>query len=530
MTVTTIARSLRAFAAAWLLVILAAGSAFAASRETPFSFEMVVAKARALAQEPYAPESDPLPEFFRNLDYSGFGEIRFNDENILWRKEKGPFAVAFFHRGYLFTKKVTVNTVEKGAAKEVLFSENYFNYQKSAYPHGKLPKDLGFGGFVLFHPYEQGGEYRECMVFLGASYFRVKGRDMEYGLSARGLAIDTVLPSGEEFPYFREFWIVKPEKDAESITVYALMNSPSVSGAYRFDLTPGETPVVDVQSRVFARADIEKVGVAPLTSMFWYGENTGRFPKDARFIDDFRPEVHDSDTLLMHTGAGEWLLRPLVNPKSILVNTFTDENPRGFGLLQRDTNVWNYQDIEAVYHLRPSAWVEPKGDWGQGRVELVQIPTDAEIYDNIVSYWTPREKVRAGDALSFDYRLTYFNGLLPGVPPAGYVLATHQMRGGMCGSEPCRDAVPGTRLFVVDFAGGELPDLPANAPVEAVISLSEGSIAKLITVKNRFMAGWRVYFEVAPPEGEPRPIEMRAYLKRGDDILTETWSYAWMRD
>lgn len=505
------------------LVALSAAESFAA-----FSFDTVKAKARAQLDVPFKQDDSPLPAFFRDIDYVGYREIKPNYENMLWRKEGSPIVLAFAHRGFYFPKKVAINVVEKGKARELDYSPDFFNFRKSQPPKNvKLPKDMGYAGLVLFHAAEPGAEYKEVMVFLGASYCRIKQGDKEYGLSQRGLAIDTVLDGPEEFPLFKEFWVEKPGVDAKSITIYALMDSPSVTGAYRMVFTPGEVPTVDVSCQIFARKDVRKLGVAPFSSMYWYGENTGRFPRDPRYVDDFRPEVHDSDGLMLHNGAGEWLYRPLQNAKGILVNTFSDENPRGFGLVQRDIDVKSYMDIEAVYHLRPGAWVEPRGKWGKGHVELVQISTDAERYDNVVAFWTPQKPLRRGDSPSFDYRVTYFHGTLPGTPPAGHVINTLQMRGGICGSDPCKDAVPGTRLFIVDFAGGILGDLPALAPVEPVLSVSGGKVTTLKIVPNPSMKGWRTFWEIVPPEGKP-PVEMRVYLRRGADVLTETWTHTWL--
>lgn len=532
MSAHTLSRRGLALAAAAVLTAVCVLSATTRAHASghAFSFDMVKAQAKALATKPYTPDSSPLPDFFKNMKYPAYYEIKSNLDNLLWRNERLPFALGFFHRGYLFPRKVAINVVQNGKYEEIPFSEDHFDYRKSQYPGGKLPKDMGYAGFVIYHAYEEGGRYKECMVFLGASYFRVKGEDQEYGVSARGLAIDTVEPQGEEFPVFREFWVEKPASDAKKLVIYALMDSQSVTGAYRFVLTPGLRPQVDVQSEVFVRKDIHKLGVAPLTSMYWYGENTGRFPKDPRYVDDFRPEVHDSDGLLMHTGAGEWIFRPLINPKRILGNAFSDNNPRGFGLMQRDHDISHYQDLEALYHIRPSAWVEPGGGWGRGHVELVQIPTDAERYDNIVAYWVSDTPARKGDILHYDYSVTFSHDQIPGVPPAGRAINTFQMRGGMCGSDPCPDAVPGSHMFGIDFSGGILGDLPTKAPVKPDIWVSAGRIIKPVAIPNPYDHGWRVYFEVAPPEGDPRPIEMRVFLKRGDDILTETWSYVWMRD
>src|SRR5205085_6387853 len=155
------------------------------------------------------------------------------------------------------------------------------------------------------------------------------------------------------------------------VTVYALLESQRATGAYRFDIVPGAETVVRVQARLYLRAaatQVATLGIAPLTSMFFSGENQPR-------RGDFRPEVHDSDGLQVATGDGEWLWRPLQNPARMTVTSFAVRELRGFGLMQRDRTFSSYEDTEARYERRPSAWVRPLSDWGPGRVELVQLPT-----------------------------------------------------------------------------------------------------------------------------------------------------------
>ena len=82
---------------------------------------------------------------------------------------------------------------------------------------------------------------------------RASARDQVFGLSARGLAIDTAESWGEEFPWFREFWLVTPAPNAKELTIYALLDSPRVTGAYRFAVEPGEQTRVDVECRLFLR-------------------------------------------------------------------------------------------------------------------------------------------------------------------------------------------------------------------------------------------------------------------------------------
>jgi glucans biosynthesis protein len=297
------------------------------------------------------------------------------------------------------------------------------------------------------------------------------------------------------------------------MTVYALMDGKSVTGAYQFTIRPGKDTVFEVKANVFMRNAVEKIGFAPLTSMFFAGEGTDRF------LDDFRPEVHDSDGLLLATGHAEWIWRPLANPTSVRVSSFRDTNPGGFGLLQRDRNFDHYQDLEATYQKRPSVWIEPLGDWGPGVVQLVEIPTDADWHDNIVAFWIPDERAKAGQEWLFAYRLYFFLDK-PELPPGGRTHATYIGRGGVGGVIEANK-----RKFVIDFTGERLQALDANTLIEAVVTASSGTIDNQTVYRNPFIEGWRVSFELKP-EGEA-PVELRCFLKSGEDALTETWTYQW---
>ncbi|NDG87798.1 MAG: glucan biosynthesis protein G, partial [Gammaproteobacteria bacterium] len=361
-----------------------------------------------------------------------------------------------------------------------------------------------------FHyPLKRDETFDEIAVFLGASYFRAVGLGQAYGLSARGLAIDTGLPKAEEFPIFREFWVEKPDKEANALTVYALLDSPSVSAAYRFVLRPGLDLAMDVQSHLYFRKKVERLGIAPLTSMFMQGENTDRF------MDDFRPEVHDSDGLLIGKSTGEWMWRPLNNPKQLRISVFKDAKPSGFGLMSRDRNFDHYQDLEAGYHLRPSAWVEPMGDWGAGGIYLIEIPSDAEKYDNIVAFWVPDEPTGEGKELRYDYRLHFVTNEFT-APSGGKVVST---RVGSAGAKTNR------RKFVVDFTSPMLKLMSPKAKVEAEVS-AVGKITDVVVQKNEAQGTWRLSFDLEPEKGR-NPTELRAILKSGKDILTESWVYQW---
>jgi periplasmic glucans biosynthesis protein len=343
-------------------------------------------------------------------------------------------------------------------------------------------------------------------VFLGASYLRAVGKNQGYGLSARGLAVDTALPSGEEFPAFREFWIEWPSPDAQELVVYALLDSPRVAGAYRFVLRPGDTTLTDVRMRIFLRDAVGKLGIAPLTSMFYSGEN------HPSRVEDYRPEVHDSDGLSVAGGNGEWIWRPLANPRRLLVTSFAQENPKGFGLMQRDRLFAHYEDLEARYERRPSAWVEPRGDWGKGRVELVQIPSADEFNDNVVAFWVPETLPAPGTPLEVSYRL-HWQMNQETAPPMGRVVQTR------------RGAAEDDRVrFLIDFAGDALGK---DARLESQAWV--GDNAELLDHRaypNEVTGGWRLVLTVRRKEAA-EPVELRAVLRDAEGARTETWSYVW---
>ena len=489
-----------------------------------FKFDEVVAKAKELAAQPFKDPKGTAPDFLFEATYDQWRDIRFETDKSLWRSEKLPFEVQFFHLGFFYDHPVKINVVGAKGVKPITFSTDLFNYGANDFK-AQLPDNIGFAGFRLHYPINRKDYRDEVAVFLGASYFRAVGKNMGYGLSARGLAIDTALDSGEEFPYFKEYWLVKPSPRDKEMVVYALLDSVSLSGAYKFVVRPGEATLIKVEATIFRRREVGKLGIAPLTSMFLYAENSNQRP-----IDDFRPEIHDSDGLLIADGTGEIIWRPLVNPKRLLVNAFQLTNPKGFGLLQRDLDFAHYQDLEARYDKRPSVWIAPVGEWGKGYVELIQIPSNSEVDDNIVSFWVPASLPEMKEPISFAYDLSWY---FPADDPnaGGYVSAT---RTGMV-----RDK--NLRLFVIDFKGGKLDKLPevlpVETPLEGIVTVGEGTrIVEKHLVKNDPNGGWRLVFQlesdnqgpldkVLPkPKNQPS-LEMRAYLKEGPDILTETWSY-----
>jgi glucans biosynthesis protein len=476
-----------------------------------FDFQSVVTKAESLAAEPYAPPA-LIPEFLRELSYDRAREIRFIPEHSLWRPSRSRFQVMMMAPARGLNHAVRIHEINRDGVIDVTFRKQYIDWGDPEIEK-MVPADLGYAGFKLTYPLNREDVHDQFLVFSGASYYRGVGKGEVFGLSARGLAVDTGRRSGEEFPQFVEFWLERPSPQAKVMRLYALLDSKRVTGAYRFVVHPGEATWLEVEAVLFTRAQIGLIGLAPLTSMFFYGENT------PRPLGSWRPEVHDTDGLLVHNGTGEWLWRPLTNPRSLEVHSFQVDDARGFGLLQRDMRFESYQDWEARYHRRPSAWVELNRPTGPGSVVLIEIPTDDETNDNVVAFWSPREAVPAGSRLEFAYRLSF------GPPEvseteSGRTINSFVGRGDVIGG----GNVKGAYRVVVDFAGGSLDGLPDDAPVLGdVTALNGGTVLSYYVERIGYDGRWRLSFLLEP--GKNHPAAARAYLKLGDDALTETWTF-----
>jgi glucans biosynthesis protein len=475
--------------------------------QKPFSYDLLRARAQALAAKPYRSEPTQAAELIKSIDFDLNQKIQFKPQYSLWPQGPGDFPIRFFHLNRYVEQPVRIHVVSGTQSREILYSPSYFDYGGTGL-ESKLPADLGFAGFrVMNAP----GEDADWLAFQGASYFRSSGDENQYGASARGIAIDTAMPRPEEFPRFTEFWLTEPQ-GSHAVTIYALLDGPSISGAYRIDAEHAKGAIMTIHADLFPRDPIERLGVAPLTSMFWYGENNSARRKD------WRPEIHDSDGLALWTGKGERIWRPLNDPMQVQTNSFVDTNPKGFGLMQRDRDFDDYQDDGAFYNRRPSIWVEPLGAWGDGAVQLVEIPTDDEIHDNIVAYWKPRAPVTRGKPLSFSYRL-YWGSEGPHLPSLGRVVATRIGRGGVPGQPPPKDQ----RKFVIDFQGGPLDDMAQRFDVKPVINLSRGRVKNPYVIKVVGTSRWRAFFDVELKGAEP--LDMRCFLRLGKKTLTETWLY-----
>jgi glucans biosynthesis protein len=470
----------------------------------PFSFDRLKARAARSARQAYVPTAaSPLAD----VDYDAIGQITYRPDKTLWGGRHGDAAVRFFHLQRYAKRPVKIYAVDGGQAREVLYSEALFDVRDPGLARRLAGVANGFAGFRAMQP----GRESDWLAFQGASYFRSADPFDQYGLSARGLAIDTATAGPESFPDFTAFWL---ERDASGdLTVYATLEGEAVAGAYRIANRRGPKGLVqDIESALFFRKPVARLGIAPLTSMFWYG--AGGAPGGR----DWRPQIHDSDGLAIWTGAGERIWRPLVDPPRVVVNSFADHGPRGFGLLQRDRVFDHYQDDGVFYDRRPSAWVEPIGDWGPGAVELAEIPTDDETNDNIVAFWTPAAPVRAGEAMDLRYRL-YWGDEEPSPPDVARVVATRIGQGG----RPGQPRPPHVKKLVVDFEGETLGGLTRDSGVEPVVNVERGRIEDAAAYPIAGTSRWRLMLDVTVLN--PDSADLRAYLGRNGAALSETWSY-----
>ncbi|WP_158583468.1 glucan biosynthesis protein [Salinisphaera sp. Q1T1-3] len=484
-----------------------------ADPNSAFSYDKLVARAKSLAGKDYeAPKQ--VPQFLRDLGADQLSKITYQPDKALWHGSDQPFEATFYHPGSFYDHAVKIHVVKDGKAQTFAFDKNRFTYP-NADLKSKVPDDLGYAGFKVLHALNDPQKRDEVMSFLGASYFRALAADQHYGLSARGLAIDTGNTSkGEEFPNFTDFWLVDPGKESKQMTIYALLDSPSVTGAYKFVLTPGKTTKTQVEETLFTRKAITKLGIAPLTSMFTWGENS------LARLDDYRPEAHDSDGMLISSANGEWVWRPLVNPQKLWMNQFNASDVRGFGLMQRDRAFADYQDLDYQYEKRPSAWIKPKGDWGNGHLELVEIPSDSEVNDNIDLYWVPSDPIKAGQRLHFAYDIDWMShDVIP--ESLGHTVAT---RVGMAAVTPGQQK--NQVKVAIDFVGGELSKLKDAKSVQPRVNAGRDvTINNIQAVRNPHTGGWRLSFLV-PTSALDSPLNLRAYLADANGGgLTETWTY-----
>jgi periplasmic glucans biosynthesis protein len=470
----------------------------------PFNASVVRQTARDAASKPFKAPDDKLPDNLKDLDYDHYRAIRFVPERALWHGEKLPFEAQFFHRGFFYSNRVDIFEVADGQATRIAYQPDNFSFGDT--PPPKPGVDLGFAGFRLHAPINKPDYYDEVCVFLGASYFRAVAKGELYGLSARGLSINTGEAKGEEFPLFKTFWIEKPAPNASSIVVHALLDSESAAAAYRFTIRPGDTTVFDVEMAVYPRVDLDHAGLAPMTSMYFFG------PNDRNDVDDFRSSVHDSDGLAVFNGRGEQLWRPLSNPKDLQISSFSDLNPRGFGLMQREKDFRAYEDLESSFERRPSLWAEPIGDWGEGSVQLIEIPTKEEIHDNIACFWHPKSALQAKAEHIYTYRLHWGPDFSKPTSLARFTRTGVGAKG---------DDI---RIFVLDVVGDNLKTADPKA-IRGIVTAEKAKVQNIVTQPNPATGGWRLSFELGVKEKVP--VEIRACLMQDNDAMSEVWVYRW---
>ncbi len=482
--------------------------------EVPFSFDALTGRARELSQRPFEKAAVPDFDLLERLDFDAYQQIKFRPDLAIWSHGEGPYPIELFHLGRYFKEPVKFFVVSAaGVAREVLYSPDLFTYGTSSFAK-TLPPDAGFAGFrVLQEPGKP-----DWLAFLGASYFRSPAETGQYGLSSRGLAIDVAMQTPEEFPRFTSFWL-EPMAGKRGIVVNGLLDSPRITGALRIEIVHEAGTVMAVEARLFPRADIARVGIAPLTSMFWYSKHNRRTGTD------WRPEIHDSDGLSIWTGTGERIWRPLNDPVGVQTSTFLDTNPKGFGLLQRERRFSEYEDDGAFYNKRPSVWVEPAGDWGEGAVQLVEIPTNDEIHDNIVAYWLPKEPFRAGTQRDMRYKL-HWRLDEPYPAQTARAIATRLGKGGI----PGQPRPKGTVKFVVDFQGGKLGQFSGRGDIDLEVSAPAGTVERqaIYPVAGLPAAGarWRAMFDYTA--ASEQPADIRLYLRKGSEVLSETWLFQYL--
>ncbi|NDW05814.1 glucan biosynthesis protein D [Jiella sp. 40Bstr34] len=486
------------------------------TQEQPFTFDTLSAAMEKRAAEAYVAPDATLPDVVANLSYDQHRAIRFRPEQALWRAEPGEFHLQAFYPGWVFKDTTRIFIGNDGIYRQHVFDASDFEYRPPLDPSAfQSLKVDGVAGFRIHAPLQRPDYFDELVTFLGASYFRALGAGSRYGLSARGLAINTATSETEEFPRFSAFYIDQPRPSDGAIRIMAELHSPSLAGAYLFVITPGQTTTIETTCRLYPRTDITRLGIAPLTSMYFFGEN------DHADHEDFRPEVHDSDGLYIIRATGEEIWRPLKNPQTLALSYIQESSPKAFGLLQRDRNFLNYQDTEARYDLRPSLLIETIGDWGNGTVELVEIPTDSEVNDNIVAFWVPETKAAAGQPMEFSYRMRW--GL--GTQDPTLMARVSGTYVGVGGNAADAKDNPSSRRFAINFTGGTIHNLPDDAKIDPQIDVPSNARLLDSSVSRLPDGGWRLSLEIEREDSQP--VELRVKLSMLQRIVSETWLYQW---
>jgi glucans biosynthesis protein len=466
-----------------------------------FSHDAMVEAARQMARRPMQAPALPLPDPFASLNAENYHAIRPRPERAIWAGDLSGIALEPLHRGFVYQSPVQVAVLEDGLVRRLAYDPALFSFGRLQ-PPAQI-SDIGFAGFRV--TVQQDNQSRELIGFQGATFLRAQARGQVAGLVARGLAVRTADPRGEEFPAFRAFWVEKPSVGGP-VLIHAIAESDSIVAAFRFTVRAGEVTLVDTEITLVARTAVEHIGLAAMQGTFLFGAN------DRRAVDDIRPAVHDVQGLQMLTGQGEWIWRPLNNPEQLQISSFVDSNPRGFGLMQRDRDPASYHDDDQRPEARPSVWIEPIGDWGPGHVQLVEIPSDSEINDNIVCFWRPRAPIAAGTEHMIAYR-QHWCWAPPERPPLALCVGSRVGRGQQR-----------RRRFSLDFAGEILGgDVPGDLRMLLWGSAGALHLQRLQPMPQRKTV--RIQFDLDP--GNETAVELRVALAAGERVMSETWLYRW---
>jgi periplasmic glucans biosynthesis protein len=470
-----------------------------------FDPSLVVDLARVLAKRAYTPLANDLPDLFGSLTYEQYVGIRAQPSAVIWAGEGRGFAIEPLHRGFVFSNAVSLFVVEDGVVRRIAYDRSRFDFGKLALPASI--GDIGFSGFRVFAA-TNGDRPQEVAIFQGATFFRAIARGQNFGVLARTLTLRPAETRGEEVPLFRAFWIERPAAGSGTLVFHALIDSESVTGAVRFTLRPGDMTINDVEMTLFARVMLDHIGLGGMTSTFLFG------PNDRRGSDDIRQNVYESKGLQIFNGQGEWIWRPLNNPDALQISAFVDANPKGFGLLQRDRDFTAFEDDDQHYERRPSLWNEPLSDWGPGTVQLIEIPTDSDINDNVIAYWRPKQPVQAGVEQSFAFR-QFWCWTPPERPNLAIVSQTRVGRG----------SAGRKRRFAVDFVGDMLAESRVVVEAKPIVWAGPGSVGAVRVWPYPERKTLRVGFELDP--GNEAISEMRLVLEAAGKPLSETWLYRW---
>ncbi len=476
----------------------------------PFSEDLLDAFARRRADEPYKAPEKRVDEALAGITYDQYSRaIVYKEDQAIWRKDDGPFWLEPYHTaGAIFAFPVELFSIEAGRAVRIPYSAPAFEFN----PPAKQPTTAAQSDFAGFHALaqlEKQGVFRDFLSFLGATNFRAIAAGQVFGVTARALAINTGQTGGEDFPLFRSFWIERPRPVDQSLVVHALLDSVSAVGRFKFTATPGYDTVIETEAVIYPRRRIPYAGIAPIASRFFFGPGV---PPKRR---DYRPRVHDSEALCILNGAGEQIWRPLLNPERLQFSVFLDKGPKGFGLIQKERSFASYQDIDQQFEKRPSLWIEPLGDWGEGSIDLIELPAPEEINENIVCFWRPKDGLGPGIGHRFRYRMHWcWNA-----PIEKKKATVQQTRVG--------EAKTGEIAFVVDFANTELCDSCSGAAIMTNVTASAGEVRNARLSAGPATGTQRLRFEYAPSGGDP--ADLRAQLVVDGKAVSETWIFRWAR-